>query len=143
MSIREYIEHVLAPGSEVTQEEVAQLGVQRSRAAVSGAFLGALETYFGSDPTPGQTTDLVALVRARHVDPAGLPPMLGEALIRAVYGEGSLMSGMDRSDATRGQILLTVGIVRELALEGAAYQDFLDRAARTAEQILAEAASPQ
>jgi hypothetical protein len=141
MELREYIRLTLTAGAHVDRSTVEQIGVPASKAAVTGAFLVAVERRFPEDPSRADVAALVSRVRERYVDPERLPPMLGEALVRAAFGEEDLVSGMSDEELTRGQLLLTYGIVHDLGLKSERYEEFLTEAESAAQEILTEEAS--
>lgn len=136
MEIREYIRHVLTPGADVDATLIERVGIRNSRAAVTGAFAVAVEARFDIPPSREDIAALVSRIRERYVEADGLPPMLGEALVRAAFGEEHLAEELSSEEYTRGQLLMTYGIVHDLSLEGEAFESFLDDAAQAAEDIL-------
>lgn len=141
MELREYIRLILTAGAKVDRSTVEHIGVAASKAAVTGAFLVAAERRFPEDPSRPDVAALVSRVREHYVDPDRLPPMLGEALVRAAFGEEALVDGMSDEELTRGQLLLTYGIVHDLGLKGERYEEFLTEAESAAQDILTEEAS--
>jgi hypothetical protein len=139
MEIREYVKHMLTPGAETDAALIEDVGVRASRAAVTGAFIVAVESRFETAPSREEIAALVSRIRDQYIEPDGLPPMLGEALVRAAFGEEHLAKELSSEEWTRGQLLMTFGIVHDLGLEGEAYEEFLTEAAKAAEEILEQA----
>jgi hypothetical protein len=138
--LREHIRLLLTPNTTLDRDLVERMGgVIWSRAALSSAFLTAVDRRFPSPPSREDVTALVANVGENYITRGALPPMLGEALIRASFGEESLLEGMSDEDITRGQSLLTYGIVLgDLGLRGEAFEEFLTEAAKAAQEYLDE-----
>jgi hypothetical protein len=139
MEIREYIRYFLTPGTEIDSAVIESVGVRASGVALTGAFAVAVESRFQESPSREEIAALVARIRERYIDPDGLPPMLGEALLRAAFGEEHLVKELSNEEWTRGQLLMTFGIVHDLGLEGEAYEEFLTEATKAAEEILEQA----
>lgn len=138
--LREHIRLLLTPNTTLDRELVERMGgVTWSRAALSSAFLTAVDRRFPSPPSREDITALVSRVCENFITPGALPPMLGEALIRASFGEEALLEGMSDEDITRGQSMLTYGIaLGDLGLRGEAYEEFLTEAAKAAQEYLDE-----
>lgn len=139
MEIREYIRHILTPGTEIDSSLIESVGVRASGVALTGAFAVAVESRFQESPSREEIAALVSRIRDQHIDPEGLPPMLGEALVRAAFGEEHLAEELSSEEWTRGQLLMTYGIVRDLGLENDAFEDFLTEASEAAREILEQA----
>jgi hypothetical protein len=139
MELREYIRLVLTPDAKVDASTVESVGgAMASRAAVAGAFVTAVERRFEATPSREDIAAVVSRVREHYVDGDRLPPMLGEALVRVAFGDESFLTGISDEELTRGQLMLTYGIVHDLGLKGQGYEDFLTEATRTAQEILTE-----
>lgn len=135
--LREHIRQVVSPSGELDRALVERMGGdQWARAALAGAFVTAVGRRFHSPPTRQEVADLVARIREKYVNADALPPMLGESLVRSGFGETDLLKGMSASELTRGQTLMTYGIVNDLGLHGDGLEDFLTEAAETAEEYL-------
>lgn len=135
--LREHIRQVLSPSGELDRDLVERMGGETwTRAALAGAFITAVGRRFPSPPTHEEVAGLVARIREKYVTADALPPMLGESLVRSGFGEPSLLKGMSASERTRGQTLMTYGIVNDLGLHGDALEEFLTEAAETAEEYL-------
>lgn len=133
---------MLSSNVNLKQETIDAMGPVALRAALAGAFLTAVERRFVNEPTRDEIIGFVALVRERYVKPESLPPMLGEALLRAAArDEESLVEGISDDDMTRGQLLLTYGLIHDLGLSGAAYEDFLTEATTYAQEIIDDRAA--
>lgn len=140
MEIREYISYILTPEAEVDSSVIERVGgVGNSRAAVSGAFAVAVERRFEKPPSREDVAALVARVRGQYVRAEGLPPMLGEAVVRAAYGEEHLVDELSGEEYTRGQLLMTYGIVHDLGLKDEQFDAFLDEATEVANEIIEQA----
>jgi hypothetical protein len=140
--LREYVKRALSPDLGMNRDTVDKIGVTAAHAALSGAFLAAVERRFDSQPDMAEVTALVERIRERYIKADSLPPMLAEALVRAAArGEDSLLEGMAEEDLTQGQIMLTYGIVNDLGLTGVAYEQFLTQAAEFAQEIMDDQAA--
>lgn len=139
MELREYIRLVLTPDAKVDASTVESVGgAMASRAAVAGAFVTAVERRFEETPSHEDIAAVVSRVRERYVDGERLPSMLGVALVRVAFGDESFLAGISDDELTRGQLLMTYGIVHDLGLNGQGYEDFLTEATRTAQELLTE-----
>jgi hypothetical protein len=141
MELRDYIRLILTAGSTVDHRTVEEIGVMSSRAAVTGAFVTAVERRFEDTPSHADIADVVARIREHHVEREALPPMLGEALVRIAFGEESLVEGISDDELLRGQLLMTYGMVHDLGLDGGSFEGFLTEATERAEELLAEESS--
>lgn len=135
--LREHIRQILSPSGEVDRTLAKRMGGETwTRAALAGAFVTAVGRRFPAPPTREEVADLVARIREKYVNADALPPMLGESLVRSGFGEAALLKGMTASELTRGQTLMTYGIVNDLGLHGDALEEFLTEAAETAQEYV-------
>lgn len=142
MELREYIRLLLTAGARLDKSMVDEIGILPAQAAVTGAFVAAVERRFADTPSRADIVALVSRVREKYVDENRLPPMLGEALIRIAFGEESLAEGMSDEEVTSGQLMMTYGIVHDLGLRGQSFEEFLDEAVEAAQEIVANETSP-
>jgi hypothetical protein len=136
--LREYIRLILTPNAKITPTTIENIGAIEAQAALTSAFMVALERRFPSPPPRKDIAALVAKIRADYVDSELLPPMLGEALARAAFGEESLLSEISDKDLAMGQSMMTYGLVHDLGLRDEAYEEFLTEAAEAAHDLLRE-----
>lgn len=93
--------------------------------ALAGAFVTAVGRRFPSPPTREEVTDPCCTDPREVCDRRRATPMLGESLVRSGFGGTGLLT----SELTRGQTLMTYGIVNDLGLHGDALEEFLTEAA--------------
>jgi hypothetical protein len=137
--LREYIRSILSSTLKVDQELVDRIGPSAAHAALTGAFLTAVDRRFDDSPTREEVVAFVAKAREHYVEADSLPPMLGEAMLRAAArGEESLVQGMSAEDLTRSQLMLTYALVHDVGLSGAEYEQFLTDAADYAQELARE-----
>ena len=141
MELREYIRLLLTPDAQLDKSMVDDIGLLPAQAAVTGAFVAAVERRFPNDPSHADIAALVSRIRESYVEEDRLPPMLGEALVRIALGEDSLAEGMSYEEVARGQQLMTYGMVHDLGLRGASFEEFLTEAVQAAEEIVANETS--
>lgn len=139
MELREFIRHMLTARASIDAALIEQVGVRNSRAAVTGAFTIALESRFEQPPSRDEVAALVTRVRDRYVDAEGLPPMLGEAIIRAAFGEEHLVEDLSSEEWTRAQLLMTYGMIHDVGLKDEEFESFLDEATEVANEIIQQA----
>jgi hypothetical protein len=138
--LRDHIRLMLTPNAKFDVAAIDRMGGAKwSRAALASTFLLAVDRRFPSPPSREEIAALVARVCEKYITDDALPPMLGEALVRASFGEESLLDGISDTDLTRGQTMMTYGIVLgDLGLRGEAYEEFLTEAANAAQEYLNE-----
>ncbi|GAA3621900.1 hypothetical protein GCM10022223_43550 [Kineosporia mesophila] len=124
-AVKQYLRWVL--GVEGAPEvALADIGLKTSMQAGVAAFSIALDRVFPDEPSPTQAADLIARIRNEWVKPEGLNPVLAERVILNAYGEEDLVNDVPPAEISRVETVITYGIRRELGIDGAAFESFLD-----------------
>ena len=106
-------------GADAPSEVVDRIGEARTYAIMASAMSLAVDNAFPKDVASETIQQFAASLKTRFPDGAGeIKPMVVEAMIRAIRGEGQLLEGIDHKDVLNMLFLITYAIMSHENLHG-------------------------
>lgn len=121
------IRHIVSREATTPTQAMARLGDERTQTLMACALSVALERKFPQGVSREDIAKFAVELQTRFPSNAEeIKPIVVEALIRTIEGEGGLLNGIDRDDLMSMEYLMTYAIISQELLSPERLDDYID-----------------